>query len=138
MERMDNLRDKARMRFGVPRRGLLGFGPEIAAATRGTAAMHHCHPEERERTGVVDGGGAAGRGKLVCNETGAATLYALEFPSARGTLFVAPGNQVDPGTVGGVNVEAGNLEANPFGLRRRTTKGLRARIIRCSCLLRSA
>ena len=121
VERMDNLRGKARVRCEVPRRGLLGFGPEIATATRGTAAMHHCHPEEREWTGVVDGGGAAGRGKLVGNEAGAATLHALDFPSARGTLFVAPGNQVYPGTVSGINVEAGNLEVNPFGLRRRTT-----------------
>jgi GTP-binding protein len=34
------------------------------------------------------------KGKLVANDSGKATLFALESLSARGTLFVAPGDMV--------------------------------------------
>jgi len=124
VEMSDDARGKARLKFEVPSRGLLGFGPEIATATRGTAVMHHCYLEDREYAGnITRGGGSSGRGKLVSNENGKATLFALESLSARGTLFVAPGDVVYPGMVVGENNKSGDLEVNP--VRAKATSNMR-------------
>ena len=111
VEMSDDSQGKTRMKFEVPSRGLLGFGPEIATATRGTAVMHHCYLEDREYAGNMTSG--SDRGKLVSNENGKATLFALESLSARGTLFVEPGDKVYPGMVIGENAKSGDLEVNP-------------------------
>lgn len=111
VEMSDDSQGKTRMKFEVPSRGLLGFGPEIATATRGTAVMHHCYLEDREYAGTMTSG--SDRGKLVSNENGKATLFALESLSARGTLFVEPGDKVYPGMVIGENAKSGDLEVNP-------------------------
>ena len=66
---------KTRLVFHAPSRGLLGFGPEIATATRGTAVVHSCFLEDREYAGNV--GAELEKGKLVSNELGKATLFAL-------------------------------------------------------------
>jgi GTP-binding protein len=57
--------------------------------------MHHCYLEDREYAGVISIGSE--KGKLVANDSGKATLFALESLSARGTLFVAPGDMVRTG-----------------------------------------
>ena len=97
VEMVDDAQGKARLKFEIPSRGLLGFGPEVATATRGTAVMHHMYLEDREYAGPI--GRGSDRGKLVCNEMGKATLFALESLQARGTLFVEPGEMVYPGMV---------------------------------------
>ena len=74
---------------------------------------------------MVDSNGAAGcvSGKLGSNETVAATLYALKSLSARGTLLVAPGNQVYPGMVIGESAKVDNLEVNP--VQTKSTNNMR-------------
>ncbi|KAL9178694.1 hypothetical protein ACHAXT_003825 [Thalassiosira profunda] len=121
VEMMDDSQGKTRLKFEVPSRGLLGFGPEIATATRGTAVMHHCYIEDREYAGVMSNG--SDRGKLISNETGKATLFALESLQARGTLFVEPGDMVYPGMVVGENAKNNDLEVNP--VRAKATNNMR-------------
>ena len=74
---------------------------------------------------MVDSNGAAGcvSGKLGSNETVAATLYALKSLSARGTLLVAPGDQVYPGMVIGESAKVDNLEVNP--VQTKSTNNMR-------------
>ena len=121
VEMVDDAQGKARLKFEIPSRGLLGFGPEVATATRGTAVMHHMYLEDREYAGPI--GQGSDRGKLVCNEMGKATLFALESLQARGTLFVAPGEMVYPGMVIGENAKSGDLEVNP--VRAKATNNMR-------------
>lgn len=124
VEMSDDAQGKTQMKFEVPSRGLLGFGPEIATATRGTAVMHHCYLEDREFVGAM--GTGTERGKLVSNDTGKATAYALDSLASRGTLFVAPGDMVYPGMVVGENAKTGDLEVNPVRAKAVTnmrTKG---------------
>eukprot|EP00986_Skeletonema_menzelii_P007563 scaffold2975_cov135-Skeletonema_menzelii.AAC.5 len=121
VEMVDDAQGKARLKFEIPSRGLLGFGPEIATATRGTAVMHHMYLEDREYAGPI--GRGSDRGKLVCNEMGKATLFALESLQARGTLFVEPGEMVYPGMVIGENAKSGDLEVNP--VRAKATSNMR-------------
>eukprot|EP00571_Detonula_confervacea_P012623 CAMPEP_0172311224 /NCGR_PEP_ID=MMETSP1058-20130122/14209_1 /TAXON_ID=83371 /ORGANISM="Detonula confervacea, Strain CCMP 353" /LENGTH=827 /DNA_ID=CAMNT_0013024339 /DNA_START=75 /DNA_END=2558 /DNA_ORIENTATION=- len=111
VEMSDDSKGKTGMKFEVPSRGLLGFGPEIATATRGTAVMHHCYLEDREHAGAI--GSASDQGKLVSNAQGKTTLFALESLSSRGTLFVGAGDMVYPGMVIGENNKTGDLEVNP-------------------------
>ena len=118
VEMSDDSQGKTRMMFEVPSRGLLGFGPEVATATRGTAVMHHCYLEDREHAGAM--GTGSERGKLVSNESGKATSFALDSLSSRGTLFVAPGDLVYPGMVVGENAKSGDLEVNPVRAKQLT------------------
>lgn len=112
VEMSDDNDGKTRLVFEVPSRGLLGFGPEIATLTRGTAVMHHMFLEDRDYAGTIGLGSL--KGKLVSNDQGKTTLYALEALSARCThLFVAPGEMVYPGMVIGENNKSGDLEVNP-------------------------
>ena len=121
VEMSDDTRGKTRMTFVVPSRGLLGFGPEISSATRGTAVMHHCYLEDREYAGTINTG--SDNGKLVSNASGKTTLFALESLQARGTLFVGPGENVYPGMVIGENAKSGDLEVNP--VKAKATNNMR-------------
>ncbi len=105
----DSADGKTRMVFEVPSRGLLGFQSEIATATRGTAVVNHLFLENREYVGHV---GGLEKGKLVCNDTGKASLYSLANIAKRGELFVAPGDEVYPGMVIGEYNKSGDLEVN--------------------------
>lgn len=109
LQMSDSSDGKTRMVFEVPSRGLLGFQSEIATATRGTAVVNHLFLENREYVGHV---GGVEKGKLVCNDTGKASLYALANIAKRGELFVAPGDEVYPGMVIGENSKSGDLEVN--------------------------
>ena len=110
--------------FEVPSRGLLGFGPEIATATRGTAVIRHCYLKDCKYAGTM--GTGSERGRLVSNENCKATLFALEALLARGTLFVAPGDLVYPGMAIGENNKSGNLEVNP--VRAKATSNIRTQL----------
>ena len=93
LEMSDSSDGKSRLVFEVPSRGLLGFGPEIATVTRGTAVVNHCFIENRDYVGLL--GDGLDKGKLVSSDNGKATLYSLSSISDRGTLFVSPGKYMN-------------------------------------------
>ncbi len=111
VEMIESSDGKTRLRFEVPSRGLLGFHSEIATTTRGTAIVNHVFLEDRKHAGPL--GDGLEKGKLICSEMGKATTHALSSLSARGILFVEPGDKVYPGMVIGENAKAGDLEVNP-------------------------
>jgi GTP-binding protein len=100
---------KTHMLFEMPSRGLLGCHNEIATATRGSAVINHLYMEDREQQNL---GAGLLKGKLVSNDMGKATTYALGSLSARGTLFVEPGDFIYPGMVIGENAKPGDMEVN--------------------------
>jgi GTP-binding protein len=53
------------------------------------------------------------KGKLVSNDRGKATTYALSSLTSRGELFIAPGDEVYAGMVIGENAKTGDMEVNP-------------------------
>jgi len=118
VEMKDESAGKVRLVFDVPSRGLLGFGNEIATATRGTAVVHHIYLEDREWAGTMEL--SADKGRLVCNELGKATLYALSSIADRGILFIEPGEVVYPGMVIGENSKSGDLEVNAVRAKQLT------------------
>ena len=112
LEMTENSADgKTRLIFEAPSRGLLGFGPEIATLTRGTAVVNHCYLEDREFAGNL--GVGLDNSKLVSSDQGKATSYALASLTDRGTLFIEPGDLVYAGMVIGENAKSGDMDVNP-------------------------
>ena len=111
VEMIETSNGKTRLRFEMPSRGLLGFHSEIATTTRGTAVVNHVFLDDRKHVGPL--GDGLEKGKLISSEMGKATSHALSSLSARGTLFVEPGDKVYPGMIIGEHAKAGDLEVNP-------------------------
>jgi GTP-binding protein TypA/BipA len=99
----------ARMEYLVPARGLIGFRTEFLTDTRGTGIMHHVferwepwHGELRTRP----------TGSLVADRRGQATGFAIAVLQERGSLFVAPREELYEGMVVGENARAADLDVN--------------------------
>ncbi len=99
----------ARMEYLVPARGLVGFRTEFLTETRGTGILHHVfeawepwHGELRTRP----------TGSLVADRRGQATGYAILNLQERGSLFVAPGDELYEGMVVGENSRDDDLDVN--------------------------
>jgi GTP-binding protein len=98
-----------RMEYLVPARGLIGFRTEFLTETRGTGLVHHVfdrwepwHGELRTRPS----------GSLVSDRRGSVAAFALYNLQERGTLFVAPGEDVYEGMIVGENSRAEDLDVN--------------------------
>jgi GTP-binding protein len=99
----------ARMEYLVPARGLIGFRTEFLTETRGTGILHHVferwepwHGELRTRP----------TGSLVADRRGQATSYAILALQERGSLFIAPGDDLYEGMIVGENSRSEDLDVN--------------------------
>ena len=99
----------ARMEYLVPARGLIGFRTEFLTETRGTGILHHVfeawepwHGELRTRP----------TGSLVADRRGNATAFAIAALQERGSLFVAPGDDLYEGMIVGENSRDNDLDVN--------------------------
>jgi GTP-binding protein len=97
------------MEYLVPARGLIGFRTEFLTETRGTGLMHHVfdrwepwHGDLRTRP----------TGSLVADRRGRVAAFALFNLQERGTLFVAPGEEVYEGMIVGESSRAEDLDVN--------------------------
>jgi GTP-binding protein len=99
----------ARMEYLVPARGLIGFRTEFLTETRGAGILHHVfeawepwHGELRTRP----------TGSLVSDRRGQATGHAIQSLQERGSLFVAPGDELYEGMIVGENSRENDLDVN--------------------------
>ena len=99
----------ARMEYLVTARGLIGFRTEFVTETRGTGILHHVfdrwepwHGELRTRP----------TGSLVADRRGQATAFAIESLQERGSLFIAPTDELYEGMVVGENARREDLDVN--------------------------
>jgi GTP-binding protein len=99
----------ARLEYLVPARGLIGFRTEFLTETRGTGILHHVfegwepwHGELRTRP----------TGSLVADRRGAATGFAISALQERGSLFIAPGDELYEGMIVGENSRDNDLDVN--------------------------
>jgi GTP-binding protein len=100
---------RVRMEFRVPSRGLIGFRADFLSDTRGTGIMHHLFDDFDAWQGEIP---HRGTGALVADRPGRATAYAIEHLQPRGTMFVAPGEQVYEGMIIGENSRSNDLDVN--------------------------
>jgi GTP-binding protein len=100
---------RVRMEFRIPSRGLLGFRSEFLTETKGTGIMNHLFDGYVPWQGEIS---SRVTGALVADRPGRATAYAIEHLQDRGTMFVAPGDQVYEGMIIGENARANDLDVN--------------------------
>ena len=84
----------AHMEFVVPARGLLGLRTRMLSATQGEAILHHSFHEFRPVKGEIP---RRPNGVMISNGRGQANAFALDGLQQRGTMFVAPGDEVYEG-----------------------------------------
>jgi GTP-binding protein len=100
---------RVRMEFRIPSRGLIGFRTEFLRDTRGSGIMNHFYGDYEPWQGEIPGRAA---GALIADRPGRCTAFAIEHLQPRGTIFVAPGEQVYEGMIVGENSRSNDLEVN--------------------------
>src|SRR5215213_8179470 len=99
----------ARMEYLVPARGLIGFRTEFLTETRGAGIMHHVFDRWEPWHGELL---TRPTGSLVADRRGQATGFAIENLQERGSLFIAPSDEVYEGMVVGENARRDDLDVN--------------------------
>jgi GTP-binding protein len=100
---------RVRMEFRLPSRGLIGFRTEFLTDTRGTGIMNHLFDGYEPWQGDIP---HRATGALVADRPGRATGYAIAHLQPRGTLFVAPGDEVYEGMIVGENSREKDMDVN--------------------------
>ena len=98
-----------RMEYLVPARGLIGFRTEFLTETRGTGLVHHVFERWEPWQGELR---TRPTGSLVADRRGSVAAFALFNLQERGTLFVAPGEEVYEGMIVGESSRAEDLDVN--------------------------
>jgi GTP-binding protein TypA/BipA len=99
----------ARMEYLVPARGLIGFRTEFLTETRGAGIMHHVFERWEPWFGELR---TRPTGSLVADRRGQATGFAIENLQERGSLFIAPTDELYEGMVVGENSRREDLDVN--------------------------
>jgi predicted membrane GTPase involved in stress response len=99
----------ARMEYLVPARGLIGFRTEFLTETRGSGIMHHVFERWEPWFGELR---TRPTGSLVADRRGQATGFAIENLQERGSLFIAPTDELYEGMVVGENSRREDLDVN--------------------------
>ncbi|GHV44935.1 GTP-binding protein [Synergistales bacterium] len=110
-------RGTLRIEFEIPTRGLIGYRGEFLTDTRGLGIMSSCFIGYTPWVGELSG---RGRGALVSLDTGESTSYQLENLQERGSLFIAPLEQVYNGMIIGENARPGDMPCNPTKKKQQT------------------
>jgi len=106
---------RVRMEFRIPSRGLIGFRAEFLSDTKGTGIVNHLFDGYDEWAGEIP---HRSTGSLVADRPGRATAHALEHLQPRGTLLVAPGDEVYQGMIVGENSRAHDLRVDVTKVRK--------------------
>src|SRR3954469_197785 len=99
----------ARMEYLVPARALIGFRTEFLTESRGTGILHHVFEAWEPWHGEL---GTRPTGSLVADRRGQATGFAIANLQERGSLFIAPGDELYEGMVVGENSRDNDLDVN--------------------------
>ncbi len=110
MVKMDVKGAYAHLEFAIPARGLLGLKSRLMSATQGEAIMHHNFHDYQPFKGEIP---RRGNGVMVSNVRGQAIAYALDNLQQRGTMFVAPGDDVYEGMIVAEHARENDLVVNP-------------------------
>ncbi|MFO0908359.1 MAG: translational GTPase TypA [Isosphaeraceae bacterium] len=110
MTRMDVKGAYAHLEFVIPARGLLGLRNRLMSATQGEAIMHHNFHEYQPFKGEIP---RRPNGVMISMVRGQAVGYALDNLQQRGTMFVAPGDDVYEGMIIAENARSDDMDVNP-------------------------
>lgn len=102
-------KDRQKILFHVPTRGLLGLRSELLNDTKGTAVLSTEFLEYQEHKGPL---GVNRKGAIVSAVDGVATAYGIKELEGHGTMFVKPGMKVYNGMVIGEHNKDDEIELN--------------------------
>ena len=94
----------------IPTRGLIGFEFELVNLTSGRGIFSHLFKEYAPYAGEIS---TRQSSTLVSMENGIARPYSLQAMEERGTLFIAPGDEVYEGMIVGENPKPIDIPVNP-------------------------
>ena len=110
MSRMDVKGTYAHLEFVIPARGLLGLRNRLMSATQGEAIMHHNFHEYQPSKGEIP---RRQNGVMVSMLRGQVNAFALDNLQQRGTMLVAPGDDVYEGMIVAENARNEDMDVNP-------------------------
>lgn len=118
LEHMVNTETQSRVTYTIPSRGLIGFNTDFMTVTKGYGIISHSFYEYRKMESVNVG--TRKNGLLVCMADGVATAYSVGKLESRGTLFIAPGEQIYEGMVVGESPKEFDLAVNITTAKEKT------------------
>jgi GTP-binding protein len=105
----DTGKDKKRLIFHAPTRGLMGYTSRFLTLTKGTGVINRIFNSYGEYTGDMEG---RRNGALISMEKGKAVAFAIFNLQARGEMFVTHNDPVYEGMIVGLSSKSGDLEIN--------------------------
>lgn len=102
-------KDKKRLIFHAPTRGLMGYTSRFLTLTKGTGVINRIFHSYGEYEGDMEG---RRNGALISMENGTAVAFALFNLQARGEMFVTHNDPVYEGMIVGLASKSGDLEIN--------------------------
>ena len=105
----DTGKNKKRLIFHAPTRGLMGYTSRFLTLTKGTGVINRIFQSYGEYTGDMEG---RRNGALISMENGKAVAFAIFNLQARGEMFVTHNDPVYEGMIVGLSSKSGDLEIN--------------------------
>ena len=105
----DTGKNKKRLLFHAPTRGLMGYTSRFLTLTKGTGVINRIFHAYGEYTGDMEG---RRNGALISMESGKAVAFAIFNLQARGEMFVTHNDPVYEGMIVGLSSKSGDLEIN--------------------------
>jgi len=105
----DTGKDKKRLIFHAPTRGLMGYTSRFLTLTKGNGVINRIFHSYGKHEGEMEG---RRNGALISMETGKAVAFAIFNLQARGEMFVTHNDPVYVGMIVGLAPKAGDLQIN--------------------------
>lgn len=118
METMSNTETQTRLIYKIPSRGLIGFNTNFMTLTKGYGIINHSFLEYQP----VEAMNIAERttGVLVSMAQGQSTAYSIGALEDRGTMFIAPGEEIYEGMIVGEANKPLDLAVNVVRAKQQT------------------
>ena len=109
IELKDTGKDKKRLIFHAPTRGLMGYTSRFLTLTKGTGVINRIFHSYGPFEGEMEG---RRNGALISMEQGKAVAFAIYNLQARGEMFVTHNDPVYPGMIVGLSPKPGDMIIN--------------------------
>ncbi|MGM9969622.1 MAG: translational GTPase TypA [Anaeroplasma sp.] len=118
METMTNTETQTRLIYNIPSRGLIGFNTDFMTLTKGYGIINHSFLDYRPMENVNVG--ERKTGVLVSMAQGQSTAYSIGALEDRGSMFIAPGEDIYEGMIVGEANKDLDLAVNVVKAKQQT------------------
>ena len=118
METMSNTETQTRLIYYIPSRGLIGFNTDFMSITKGYGIINHSFIDYRPVESVAVG--ERRTGVLVSMANGQSTAYSIGALEDRGSMFIAPGEEIYEGMIVGEANKDLDLAVNVVKAKQQT------------------